>query len=132
MRSTFAYPENSNILQLGQRSFIRIASSIPDNLGIVTLEISRSGASDFALLRTSKGLEKDEAENPFSVRIATTVSTMTGSSLMTKMRNGRSVLISKLSVPIDVYHQVTKQGPSCMGKPSLRILHPSSCRFRCS
>jgi allophanate hydrolase subunit 2 len=55
-------------------------------LGIVTSDMSKSGAFDRAAVSASSGLVKNVAENPFICSMVARVDAMTGSSSTTKIR----------------------------------------------
>ena len=95
-----AWPENSRILQFGHVSFIRSARSTPDISGIITSEISKSGESDAAQIKASRGSVKATAEKPLIWRIVTTVAAMMVSSSTTNMRKpvvGNTIVSSLIS-----------------------------------
>jgi hypothetical protein len=79
-------PEKSRILHSGCCAFILIAKSIPEISGMVTSDMSSSGAFVRAAVNASSGLVKNLAEKPCNCKMAARVDAMTGSSSTTKIR----------------------------------------------
>jgi hypothetical protein len=75
-----------NTLHLGNCAFIWIARSIPERSGIITSDMSRSGASDRAAANASRGQVKNLAEKPLFCSMAARVDALTCSSSTKKMR----------------------------------------------